>query len=188
MESRVKRKRKIYSCILIVAIIVVVIWGYQVYKINKIIPQTKKIVMQGEQWNPWKNGIEIKAKKMEFTKDSWIREHIQDEESLYEHEMRLLWVQFDIRNQSEEEQNIDLLDIGVESSGWCNIADVELYYQLSDSPKELNFTLKSGEEVSYKLPFLMVKANFRNSEWKKIEDKQYYAVLKLYPEKRMIQI
>lgn len=185
MESRIKRKNLIWICVITV---VVMVWGYQVWQMNQSIPQTKESVEDGKQWNSWKDGLEIKIDGMEFMEDSEIRGEFADDENFYKEEVKLLWVQIQVRNRDRQEKKVDLLDIGAETSGWCNIPDPQFYYKLGDEQKEISFMLNPDETVSYKLPFLLLRANFRDKEWEKMEEKEYYITLKLYPEKKKILI
>ena len=102
--------------------------------------------------------------------------------------MRLLWVKIGIRNTMEREVSLDMLDLGAESAGWSNIPDIDYYQAFGDREKTLWMDLKPGEEVTYELPYLLLKANFTESEWKKAEQKEYYITWKLYPEKKSVTL
>lgn len=182
-----KMKKGKAACILILFLLVLA-WGHQVYAVNRLIPQTEIRVMKGRRWNPWKDGIEVKVNKADFMSDSAIRETKGTENVLYNYEMKLMWVDLQIRNSRTEEKMVDLLDIAAESEGWCNIPDVQFYDILGESSKPLRLNIEPGETLTYRLPYLFVKANFRNPEWKRIEDKDYYLTLSLYPEKKMIHV
>lgn len=142
---------------------------------------------QNNQWIPWKNGIEIKVKDGIFMKDETIRnaENVT-EEILYDGEMKLLWIQADFRNTGTQSARLDCLELGAETVGWANIVNMDFYYAMNPEGKPLQRELAAGESVSYCLPFLHLRQNYRSSEWKKMEKRTYYMTLSLYPEKKMI--
>lgn len=184
-KTRTKnRKWMIFGGVLILMVILA-LWAYRVYAVNRQIPQVKIETMDGNQWNEWKDGVELRADGIDFMEDASIRQEVP-EELLYDYEMKLLWATVQIRNTSTEEREVDLLDLGAESEGWCNIPDVQFYSELERTTGTLRIHLKPDESVSYRLPYLFLKANFRDKEWEKIENKKYYLTLTLYPEKRMI--
>lgn len=193
MEGKaIRKKRKVYTAGKLIGLcaiaLLVIFWGRCVYAVNQQIPQVKTVVMKGSQWNEWKDGIQLKIDGMDFMEDADIREAVVSEEFLYDYEMKVLWMNIQIKNESTAESQVDLLNIGAETEGWSNIPDMQLYEALGDSQKSLKFNLKPGENVSYRLPFLFLKSNFRDANWKKIEDEKYYITLALYPEKKMIQV
>lgn len=165
------------------------LWIHAVYSINREIPQAKNTVYQNGQWVPWKNGVEILVKDGKFMEDAEIRgcKNVT-ERMLYDGEMKLLWVDIELNNTSQTNVMVDCLELGAEASGWANIPNPEYYYAMNEGENELRTELEPGESMEYSLPFLLLKTNFRNSEWKKAEKKAYYITLALYPEKKMIPV
>lgn len=188
-KSRKRRKIVLPVLLFVVSLTVIVIWGIRVYQINKKIPQVKVDMMDGTHWNDWKDGVQIKIEGMRFMDDAQIRKNPKVKKGmLFKDEMKLLWIKVKIKNKGTKEVRLDATDLGAESPGWSNIPDMELYSALDTSGKQLKFELKPSEEVEYELPYLLLKTNFRNSEWKKVEKKKYYITMTLYPVKRTIQV
>ncbi len=193
MECRVMKKDSKMNVkkglLIVIVLILIMMWGIGVYRVNTQIPQVKKSVFQSGEWIPWKDGMEIKVQGMHFMEDDEIRKNGRiPEESLYSYEMRLLWAEICVRNRGEKESLFDALDLGAESDGWSNIPDVEFYQYFCDAEKGLYNNLQPGEEMTYELPYLLLRANFRDSEWEKAEQKQYYITWSLYPEKLSVSI
>ena len=173
----------------VAAVILLLVWGAGVYRITAKIPQVKHSIYPGREWISWKDGAEINVKGMRFMEDEEIRGGGKiSEEQLFPYEMRLLWVEIGIRNTDDQEVSVDLLDLGAESAGWSNIPDIDYYQSLGDGTGTMQVRLKSGEEVTYELPYLLLKANFTESEWKKTRQKKYYITWKLYPEKKSVAL
>lgn len=185
-----RKKRKIRICLIVVLLCMAAcIWGFFVYRVNKRIPQVKTTVYEGDEWVDWKNGVEIMAEDIRFMEDEAIRSGKDVEDYMvYPFEMKLLWATVSLKNTGREPTKVSLLELGVESPGWSNIPDPQFYYALGERERETSFELKAGEQVKVELPYLMVKINFRNSEWKKIEEKEYHITFTLYPEKKMISL
>lgn len=188
MGSREKVK---YRTIIFVGMLLLLtgIWGRAVYRINQKIPRSKQTVFQNAQWVAWKNGIEICVKDGTFMDDQTIRgAENMIEDLLFPGEMRLLWVEVEFRNIGTESAVLDCLELGAETIGWANIPNVELYYALNRNGQSLKIELDRGEKCCYKLPFLMLKENYRGSEWEKAKERAYYITLSLYPVKKMIAL
>ncbi|SDG57275.1 hypothetical protein [Marvinbryantia formatexigens] len=181
------RKRK--WLLIIPGIFLICLWIHAVYRINREIPRTKSIVYQNGEWVPWKNGVEILVKGGSFMEDSQIRGNQNVTEGMrYAGEMKLLWVDIELKNTSQTGARVDCLELGAEAPGWANIPNPDFYYTINEGKNGLQTELEPGENIEYSLPFLLLKNNFRNSEWKKVEQKEYYITLALYPEKKMIAV
>ncbi len=185
----IKRKKSVIfvSGLTVFCLMVATFWMIQVIKLNRRIPQSKEVLYSDNEWVEWTDAVEVKTEGYYFMRDEEIRKIDEiPEESLYSEEMCLLWIRVRIRNEGDDERTVSLLNIAAESPGWSNIPAMDLYYAMDKSGTSLVAQLKKGDEVSCELPYLMLRSNFRESEWKKMEDKQYFVTLSLYPEKRKI--
>ena len=173
----------------VMAVVLLIVWGTCVYRVNDLIPQVSQSIYPGGEWVLWKDGVELNVKGMRFMEDEEIRSagKIPDE-ALFPYEMRLLWVETCFRNTQEQEVTMDMLDLGAESAGWSNIPDVDYYQYLGEKEKMLKVRLQPGEEVTYELPYLLLKVNFTESEWRQAEQKEYYITWSLYPEKKSVTL
>lgn len=187
MKKNSKSRGKKYLLIFVTGLICL-IWVGGVIRVNCKVPQVQTEVFENNQWVDWKEEVAIKVTDYSFMNDAEIRgnENVS-EDDVFSYEMKLLWVELHLKNNGEHETTVDLLDFGAESDGWYNIPDVVFYEALGKSQQPLRYTLKPKEEVTYHLPYLLLKANFSKSEWKRTEEKEYFLTWKLYPQKKTIQ-
>lgn len=187
--KEMKHKKAVWIAGGIICICVLLYWIWSVVDINRRIPRAEQITYSNGEWVDWENGVEIRGISSYFMEDDEIRNMPGvSKESLFEDEMRLLWVNIEVRNSSNETKTISMTDFSAESSGWSNIADMQIYYEMTKEGAQLDTEIRPGEMISYGLPYLLLRANFRDSEWKKVEEKPYYLTIELYPEKRRIKL
>lgn len=172
--------------------ILLAIWGTQVYRMNQKIPQVQTEVTEAREWFQWKENVKLRTEGARFMENDEIRNLYRLDEDETEPFpgmiLKLMWVTVSFKNDSSESADIDILDIGASTSGWSNIPDYDFYYKIGNPERPHHFELKPQEEVRMDLPYLFVKPNFRNGQWEKIEEKDYFLVTSLYPTKHMIKI
>lgn len=173
-------------------VILLAIWGTQVYRMNQKIPQVQTEVTEAREWFQWKENVKLRTEGAWFMENDEIRNLYRLDEDETEPFpgmiLKLMWVTVSFKNDSSESADIDILDIGASTSGWSNIPDYDFYYKIGNPERPHHFELKPQEEVRMDLPYLFVKPNFRNGQWEKIEEKDYFLVTSLYPTKHMIKI
>lgn len=170
--------------IVVIACFIVCLWGYFFFRINTQYQETEEILYQTGEWIELSPDLEIRAKSYYFMDDAEIRnlENVPDE-SLYSSEMKLIWVIYEVRNTNNEEIVDNIVSkIPLESDGWYNYGDMTYCLEEQDA----SVSLKSGDIIQTKIPYLLLRSNFRTEEWKKIETKEYSVILSLYPQKRKI--
>lgn len=190
MKKNKKQVLKIMGIAFVV--ILLAIWGTQVYRMNQKIPQVQTEVTEAREWFQWKENVKLRTEGAWFMENDEIRNLYRLDEDETEPFpgmiLKLMWVTVSFKNDSSESADIDILDIGASTSGWSNIPDYDFYYKIGNPERPHHFELKPQEEVRMDLPYLFVKPNFRNGQWEKIEEKDYFLVTSLYPTKHMIKI
>ena len=190
MKKNKKQVLKIMGIAFVV--ILLAIWGTQVYRMNQKIPQVQTEVTEAREWFQWKENVKLRTEGARFMENDEIRNLYRLDEDETEPFpgmiLKLMWVTVSFKNDSSESADIDILDIGASTSGWSNIPDYDFYYKIGNPERPHHFELKPQEEVRMDLPYLFVKPNFRNGQWEKIEEKDYFLVTSLYPTKHMIKI
>lgn len=190
MKKNKKEVLKIMGIAFVV--ILLAIWGTQVYRMNQKIPQVQTEVTEAREWFQWKKNVKLRTEGARFMENDEIRNLYRLDEDETEPFpgmiLKLMWVTVSFKNDSSESADIDILDIGASTSGWSNIPDYDFYYKIGNPERPHHFELKPQEEVRMDLPYLFVKPNFRNGQWKKIEEKEYFLVTSLYPTKHIIKL
>lgn len=182
------KRNKIRMVLAVCLIGVIGVWGLLVFRINRQIPAPEEITYPAEEWVDMGNGLELKTQGVRFMQDQEIREFPGIyEEALLPYEMKLIWLTVSFRNPGTESIPLDLLDVAMESAGWSNITDPDFYMRMKEKTS-IMIELEPDEEVQCELPFLFVRANFRDVEWEKIEQKEYFVILKLYPQKIRVRV
>ncbi|QUO32698.1 hypothetical protein KFE17_02790 [Faecalicatena sp. Marseille-Q4148] len=190
MKKNKKEVLKIMGIAFVV--ILLAIWGIQVYRMNQKIPQVQTEVTEAREWFQWKKNVKLRTEGARFMENDEIRYLYRLDEDETEPFpgmiLKLMWVTVSLKNDSSESADIDILDIGASTSGWSNIPDYDFYYKIGNPERPHHFELKPQEEVRMDLPYLFVKPNFRNGQWEKIEEKEYFLVTSLYPMKHVLKI
>lgn len=190
MKKNKKEVLKIMGIAFVV--ILLAIWGIQVYRMNQKIPQVQTEVTEAREWFQWKQNVKLRTEGARFMENDEIRNLYRLDEDETEPFpgmiLKLMWVTVSFKNDSSESADIDILDIGASTSGWSNIPDYDFYYKIGNPERPHHFELKPQEEVRMDLPYLFVKPNFRNGQWEKIEEKEYFLVTSLYPMKHVLKI
>lgn len=188
-----RRYERIKNGALLIAVVGIVsltaIWGGFVYQINRKFPEREEVIYRTGEWVKLKSGLEVCPEEYYFVEDEDIRkmEGIQ-EEQLFEGEMKLIYVRYKVRNNSETELADNLAAaLPLQTSGWWNYPNLNYQIDGGDSPM-VQTKLAPGEETEITYPYLFLKENFRGNGWEKIESGSYSVVLSLYPQKQMIKL
>ena len=188
--------RKVRIAVLIAAVFLISLWGIRVYKINQDFPQVQMQMEEACEWYSWKNDIFLRVEKGIVMDDAAIRTYPGiSQDVLKPYGMKILWVQYSLRNDGGEDRIVDMLDLDVETSGWSNIPDPELCHEMSEwNTVPIDYSLgmavriKSGETVQLQMPYFLSEPLFREHEWENVEQRAYDVPLTLYPVKKMIPI
>lgn len=188
-----RRKIIIASIILIIILVVGVLCGISIYKVNTQYPDTIKISYQ--------KGDTVQYNKTQFTVTK--KEILNEEELealakniseydtkdgliLGEHDAKclLLTVTISTTNEMDKIQ----IPITLESGAWSNDFEYRTFLLLNGKNATLNPELKSGEVVDLKLPFFLYKNHFKKNQWENIDVQEFSLVFSLYPEKISLKV
>jgi len=89
-------------------------------------------------------------------------------------------------NPGKQALNIDLTAFHLETGAFS----LQFYLPLMKFFNEtgMYITLGAGEEKEFKMPVPIVSINFLDYDFNKIENRDYFLVYSLYPEKNMVSI
>ena len=93
-----------------------------------------------------------------------------------------------IYNNSQSEKQIEIYPFVLESGAWSNGIHLAAFLALNADVDQatLTPTLQPGESCMLKLPFTLTQEQFKPSQWKNIENRDFQLTFSLYPEKKTI--
>jgi len=91
-------------------------------------------------------------------------------------------IELTVKKSSEGVESFDLADISFSSGAWGNQFDLELFYLLNPGSNSIALDLEPGEKQSVVLPITLLKSQFPETEWRKIDSRQFYINIQYYPE------
>lgn len=98
------------------------------------------------------------------------------------YDVRVGFIEFTVEKISEGEEILDLTNVYFSSGAWGNQFDMELFYLLNPGKNFMTIKLDAGEEQQVIVPLVMIEAQFTESQWEYIDDRQIYIDLQYYPE------
>ncbi|MDD3278022.1 MAG: hypothetical protein PHG16_03960 [Lachnospiraceae bacterium] len=100
--------------------------------------------------------------------------------------IRAIFFHVKIQKKGNDPEDIDLTKVSAESGAWGNGINGQLFMTLNPGVSIDKIVLEENETAEMILPFSMVDTMFRKDDWKKIEEREFSAVLQLYPEKILL--
>lgn len=183
-----KQKSK-YTLIGAIFLILILVLTYSVcfYRVNKKYPQTKTRIYTANE-PVRENGIEYTVLGSRFYTNKELRSLPHFPKESYENGEKLITVEVKVKNVSDKpiEMEGDLLRM--ESVAWGNGVDMGARQYFNEADDVGYFEIQPGEERQYVLPYTMIKEMFHKGEWKKAEDREYYLVISVYPERKIIRV
>ena len=87
-----------------------------------------------------------------------------------------------VENTTKNEIKFPLYEIYVETKGFANGINQELFIKCNNE-MGMNMTLKPGEKINVKIPYVMNTFHFTSKEWMALKDRKFELVEYSYPEK-----
>lgn len=113
----------------------------------------------------------------------------QDGTFLDDDQVRNLIIHIKVINNTNIKQVISFVNFYPESGAWTNGLSLELYRlynPYAGSPIEYNIDPNSTNEIV--LPYTMIYSQFKDGDWRKIEQRTFQLVLSQYPVKHIINL
>lgn len=133
-------------------------------------------------------GFEIKVEKSKLIRADEIKKISSKDKLLFQYNSRALLVTINLKNTSKEKKKIDITPFEVESSGWRNAINLELFTEITSNGSTMHPTIDAGKEITLVLPFTMLDVQFTKNDWDNIDNRKFDLVLSLYPVKKSIQL
>lgn len=133
------------------------------------------------------NGYEFVVQSGYFLNDDELLEVWGDDLNNYS-DAEAYMVTIDITKVDADADYISLGNFELLSETYRQGPDLLVFRALNDHLSKLFNELDQGETQTYIFPYMLVKEQFSNSQWKKIKERQYNIVFTLYPIMKMVRI
>ena len=176
-------KKVLKFCIALVCIIVSVIWGLAVYKINKTFPDAKEYEYNSENICEY-NGIEFIPSKCEIISVSEYEEKYKDNkyaelaENNHNLDLKVIVLTIRLKNVSEKSLKVApyLSMVYHEKSGWTNGCTVI-------SEEEIKLLLNPGESSTIKLTTSVLEVNMKKRFFDNLKPEDISILIQTYPDR-----
>ena len=160
--------------------------------INTKFPQNTRKIYKSNESFLYQNAS-LTVKKAEFLSSNEI---IRDKDLLGSLEgsyskpdasdLKLIIVNIELFNSTDDEIEVDLTTLHIESNDFSSQFDMIPMMYLNDCGMYIN--LKANERKFLKMPVPICESFFSKKAWKNLTNRQYYIVSTLYPQKTMTEI
>lgn len=177
---------KLKKCLIkIIPIILLVVYGMCVIRINRKYPQTKVEIVGLDQCIQYQ-GVDVLITDNYVMNETDINQYFSWEK---EHYGGCIGIVADvlIENNSSTEKKVDLTALIFESGGWKNAIHYMAFTKLNEGNEKMSFNpiLQPGENIQLKLPTFAAPIHMRESQWDAFLERDIYLTFSLYPEKLM---
>jgi len=188
--NKLKKVKIIVAVLLIICLFFS--YGIMYYNVNTLYPQNSKTIYDfGETFVTQNAEVTITdsilLKKENIESDAELLVFLKDNtDYLLETELNLALVQVVINNPTKEAIIVDLTAFHLESGSFSS----QFYYPLMKYYNDcgMYIELEEGEEKELTVPIPISSVLFLNYSIEKIENRSYYLVCTLYPEKIMAEV
>ena len=161
-------------------ILLVVLYAFRVYKVNSRVKVAKEDIIPFGTEREVGNGLSMRVDGYEsMTKEEAEKRYAYD--MGVTEEAKIILVKVKYLNKTNESRSVDTRPNSIEKTGYSTATEMEFYHICNSLG--LEFELKGGKEKEIILPYILFKFQFKQSEWEKIEDKEFYISNSRYPVK-----
>lgn len=176
-------------------LLILLVLSWRIVSLNKEYPNPRIITYKTGEYI--KGGdISIMVTDSKFTAMDEIKEMtpgienpVTDEKGnlLTDEQKKVLLVNLNVHNLSDEIQTTSLLQFMAQSDAWSNGADLGTYYALNNT-QGTSIQLQPGEQRCVQMPFYLYEIQFDTNEFQKVENRKFNLVLSVYPIKNVIEL
>lgn len=183
MSSKLNRnksaKKTVFHCIISgIMLIMIIIIGILIYHRNSRFQQVKIYEYTSEKGGKRADGVEIDKITGYLLEQKEIEEQYgKDVAGEYE-DGKLLVVQCNIKNTSEDECNLAMYQFELETTGWSTAIAADLMKE-----NEMSDTVEPNEEKEVTLLYSLFDVSFTDKQWEQIEKKEFFLTQYNYPDK-----
>lgn len=189
-----KRKNILAILLVLVLISAVILSAVQIYNVNVKYPQTTLIkhqmneIIDGGAASVCVTGFQI-ASVEEVKKSAPEYEMpLSGDTENTEFSFLLITVLFRNGSQSKQELSIPAM-LHAQTVTWSNGMDLELFHYLNPGETGPGYMeMEAGSEKKLVLPYLLTSGQFKETDWKNIEQLKYQISVSIYPVKHVIDL
>lgn len=193
-ESRIIRNKiymrpiihRLRGCGLLILACFVALWIGKIYSINKT--QKKQEIVVEQKTEVIYDDLKIREKESHIYSQRTFGQRYGIDTS-YITDGRILCTCLEVSNISDKDKNwddvLDILNCGFQSDTWAGAIDPCIGQQMNVLSTQ---RLKMGEKCLLWFSTVMLPVSFKQSTWVDLTDEDFYYVLSLNPEKKMIHL
>lgn len=189
-----KRKNILAILLVLVFISAVILSAVQIYNVNVKYPQTTLIkhqmneIIDGGAASVCVTGCRLAS--VEEVKKSAPEYEIALSGDTENTEFRFLLITVLFRNGSQSRQELSIpAMLHAQTVTWSNGMDLELFHYLNPGETGPGYMeMEAGAEKKLVLPYLMTSGQFKETDWKNIEQLKYQISVSIYPVKHVIDL
>lgn len=193
-ESRIIRNKiymrsiihRLKGCGLLILACFAAFWTGKIYSINKT--QKKQEIVLEQKTEMIYDDLKIREEESHIYSQRTF-ERMYGIDIPYITDGRIICTCLEVSNISDEDKNwddvLDMLDCGFQSDTWASAIDPGIGQQMNVLSTQ---RLKMGEKCLLWFSTVMLPVSFKQSTWDDMKDRDFYYVLSLNPEKKMIHL
>ena len=189
-----KRKNILAILLVLVLISAVILSAVQIYNMNVKYPQTTLIkhqmneIIDGGAASVCVTGCRLAS--VEEVKKSAPEYEIALSGDTENTEFRFLLITVLFRNGSQSRQELSIpAMLHAQTVTWSNGMDLELFHYLNPGETGPGYMeMEAGAEKKLVLPYLMTSGQFKETDWKNIEQLKYQISVSIYPVKHVVEL
>lgn len=169
-------KKRISTKVIALVILGLSVMGIAITRIsvvNATFPSEEIKKVAYKEYAEW-NNIEMAVSDV-----SWMPYEISIDDDCFA--AYIVYVTFVIRNTSGDEQQVDLTPLCIETDGYCNGIDLEMFVTQKSENDSLVFTLERNSSKTCMLPFVVSELLWKKNDWRRIREKDFHIVYYNYP-------
>lgn len=180
---KAKKRKTAIIVALLVAGVVVGFWVYKVAEVNREYPQASIEHIPCGTETSLENGVKVRVKNTEFlTSGEYIKRYGKNMEISKDEDLCVVLATISLKNPTTKKQAVDICQFYIEKEGYYNGMALDTFLEQSKGEDTVRILGKS-EEQEVTLPYILYAYQFKQKDWKQIQEKQFYLVNQRYPVK-----
>lgn len=155
---------------------------------NKYLQNTRVIIEENEPFAVQNAQVTVTKvgmfDKNDVKKYDDVAQCLTEDDYMSEENFNLVLIDVSAKNTTDKKIKLDLTSFHLESGAYSS----QFYYPLFFYYNYTNTEIKSNEEKTFTLPYLITKYDFLDYDWEKVKNREYYLVSSLYPQKTMFKV
>ncbi|MEG0354696.1 MAG: hypothetical protein RR621_03465 [Lachnospiraceae bacterium] len=178
-------KKRVIGVMVVITLGILFYVGYT--NINQKYPKSIEVTASIGESQLFSEGNKIRVTKMERL-DAKAEESMGIPKTDLGFERKIYLVYCTFSNETKEKQELNITDCYIETTGWGNGLQLDLYLSLNPKEQTTKMMLEGGESKEVILPYQILSNGFQEKEWKKIDSRKFRLLYSEYPIKYSISL